>query len=153
MNDHATYNWRATLRRGRLILFALLLTTACSTTGPRVIEVSSRTRLQDVAACGRDIRGLKVAYSPDLDVFPVEASVAAAVEAGMSAVALERFDNEGVESVEKRIVIIQMVRHGCSQLTAIRIRPSPCVCISLDHVPQQKRERGNLSGRLSSLRE
>lgn len=48
MNDHATYNWRATLRRGRLISFALLLTAACSTTAPRVLEVSSRTRLQDV---------------------------------------------------------------------------------------------------------
>jgi hypothetical protein len=48
MNDHATYNWRATLRRGRLISFALLLTVACSTTVPRVLEVSSRTRLQDV---------------------------------------------------------------------------------------------------------
>jgi hypothetical protein len=50
MNDHASHNGRATLRRGRLILFALLLTTACSTTGPRILEVSSRTRLQDVDA-------------------------------------------------------------------------------------------------------
>src|ERR1017187_7254666 len=49
MNVHAIYsNWRATLRRGRLTSFALLLTTACSTTTPRVLEVSSRTRLQDV---------------------------------------------------------------------------------------------------------
>jgi len=54
MNSHTTYNpvrWRATLRRGRLVwsaIFpALLLTLGCSTV-PRVIEVSSRSRLQDV---------------------------------------------------------------------------------------------------------
>ncbi len=40
----------ATTKRGPpiAILAALLLTTACSTTGPRVLEVSSRTRLQDI---------------------------------------------------------------------------------------------------------
>jgi hypothetical protein len=52
MNDHAKYKWRATLRRGRLLSFAilpaLLFTIACSTTKPRVLEVESRTRLQDV---------------------------------------------------------------------------------------------------------
>ncbi len=54
MNDHAAYSWRATFHRGRLISFALLLTTACSTTGPRVLEVSSETHLQDID--GIDLR-------------------------------------------------------------------------------------------------
>jgi hypothetical protein len=58
MNSHATYKWKSTftpnlfsgLRRGCLISFlpALLFTVACSTTTPRVLEVASRTRLQDV---------------------------------------------------------------------------------------------------------
>jgi len=63
MNYHATYKWRTTftpnlfsgLRRGRSASFAivpalllLLLTVACSTTAPRVLEVSSRTKLQDI---------------------------------------------------------------------------------------------------------
>jgi hypothetical protein len=59
MKNHAPYKWKSTftpnlfsgLRRGRLISFAilpaLLFTTACSTT-PRVLEVASRTKLQDV---------------------------------------------------------------------------------------------------------
>jgi hypothetical protein len=64
MNNRITHNplcRRATLRRGRSDLFVIpsafalslllllsILTTACSTTKPRVLEVSSRTRLQDI---------------------------------------------------------------------------------------------------------
>jgi amidase/aspartyl-tRNA(Asn)/glutamyl-tRNA(Gln) amidotransferase subunit A len=96
----------------RSVADAALGMTALAGPDPRD-PFSARDEVDFAAALGRGVEGMRIAYSPDLDVFPVDRRVAASVARGVRAL-----EEAGAHVEEVRLGL----RHDARELTDLWFR-------------------------------